>query len=739
MRRRLLLPFLSLLFVLLQITGCGLNCTVRPSISGQPSSQSVALGQPALFTVAAAGSAPLTYQWLKNGEAISGATQASYVTPATTSADSGSAFTVTIVNRFGKVTSTSASLTVSASSVSNVRFVAPNGNDSNPGDISQPYRTIQHCASTVSSGWTCAIRAGTYRETVTPNSGVTIMAYNFESVVVDGSDPVTGWSPYQGSIYKATVTLRADDTNQVFVGSNMMTEARWPNGDDLFHVNWATAEAGTDISQIVDPNLPALNWTGAKIHLWSGSDPFGNETGVVTSSGSGQLSMNVGQSGTCPSICPVKGGFYYVFGTLGALDVEREWFYDSNSSTLYFMAPGKVDPNTVDVRSKQRQHAFDLRGKSGVTIQNISIFASTIVTDSTSSNNTLDRINAQYVSHFTALPATPNDVSGSDFSILRVHESDSGIVLNGTGNILRNSTISFSAGAGVAVEGSNNTIENNLIENVDYIGDYASGIDLDGNGNLIRNNTINGVGRQAIYVTAVLNQDIGYNNLFNAMMLSRDGGEIYACCTQIASGTEIHHNWIHDTTQVIAGAGDSGPMAGVNIDNGSNGFNVDQNVLWNNQRDNIVINGASNGGPSNNYIHNNTVPDSSTDGHITIFNVSGCAPTHIADNRVVVNVDASLNDSGCVLSNNGVSAAGATEMTPDTEVGCNFYGCASEPPPIILDGGSVTPCPVTESNLQQVDQPQGISSTKRQGLLSCRVTLPFVAGCQKDLCVAKYQ
>jgi hypothetical protein len=697
LHRSSLLPLFAFFPSLLIIWGCGLTCTVHPSITGQPSSPTVAIGQPALFTVAASGSAPLSYQWLKSGTAIAGATKATYVTPPTSSADSGSAFTVTVSNAFGTLSSSPASLTVNSETISNVRFVAPDGNDSNTGTIDQPFQTIQHCATNVSQGWTCEVRAGTYRETVTPNSGITISAYDLEPVIIDGSDPLPHWTLYQGSTYKTKVSLRSDDTNQVFVGSNMMTEARWPNGDDLFHVNWATEQGGTDTGHIVDPDLPSVDWTGAKIHLWSGADPFGHETGIITASGSGQISINIDQTGTCPYICPVKGGFYYLFGTLAALDAEREWFYDSSNATLYFIAPGKVDPNTLDVRSKQRQYAIDLRGKSGVTIRNITVFASTVVTDMTSSNNILDRINAQYVSHFTNLPTASNDLTGSNFSILQVHESDSGIIINGTGNTLQNSTISYSAGAGVALEGNNNVIANTLIQNVDYIGDYASGIDLDGNGNTIQYNTIKCVGRHGIYFTAVLNQDIGYNNLFNSMMLTRDGGAIYACCNQIASETRIHHNWLHDTTPVIAGAGDSGPMSGINIDNGSSGFNVDQNVLWNNRRLNIAINGESGSGPSANYIHNNTVPDSSSDGHIAIFNVSQCAPTRIVDNRVVVSVDGSLNDTGCVLSENNSTAAGSTEMTPTTEVGCNFDGCSSDPPPVILDSGSVTPCPVTGS------------------------------------------
>ena len=387
-----------------------------------------------------------------------------------------------------------------------------------------------------------------------------------------------------------------------------------------------------------------------------------------------------------------------MFGTLSALDAEREWFYDSNASTLYFRAPGSVDPNTLDVRSKNRQYAFDLRGKSGVTIRNLSIFASTIVMDSASSNNTLDRINAQFVSHFTGLQASsipPVNPDFGGFLINVVHISDTGFIINGSGNTLQNSTISYSAGAGVALEGSNNIIKNNLIQNIDYVGDYASGIDLDGNSNIIQNNTIKNAGRIAIFINAALNQDISYNNLFNAMLLSRDGGEIYACCNQLATGTRIHHNWIHDTRGVLSGTGDSYAMSGVDLDNASEGFNVDQNVAWNNKRYNITINGLTSTGTNSNYIHNNTIPDDSTDGRMVIENVGNCALTRIEENRVVVDVGVAANGSECALSSNNRSASGATEMGPTTQVGCNFSGCSSNPPPAILSGGSVTPCPYT--------------------------------------------
>src|SRR5258708_24967150 len=78
---------------------------VVPSITAQPASQAATSGQAATFTVGASGSAPLTYQWQKNGTAITGAASSTYTTPSTTSSDNGSQFRVIVSNSLGNVTS----------------------------------------------------------------------------------------------------------------------------------------------------------------------------------------------------------------------------------------------------------------------------------------------------------------------------------------------------------------------------------------------------------------------------------------------------------------------------------------------------------------------------------------------------------------------------------------------------------------------------------------------------------
>jgi hypothetical protein len=90
------------------------NTSVAPTITSQPASQTVTAGQPATFSVVASGTAPLSYQWRKNGSNVSGATSASYTTPATTATDGGSQFSVVVSNSTGSVTSANATLTVSS-------------------------------------------------------------------------------------------------------------------------------------------------------------------------------------------------------------------------------------------------------------------------------------------------------------------------------------------------------------------------------------------------------------------------------------------------------------------------------------------------------------------------------------------------------------------------------------------------------------------------------------------------
>ena len=82
-----------------------------PIITNQPKNVSVTQGNNAVFSVTATGTAPMSYQWRKNGANISGANAANYSISNTTSANAGT-YSVIVSNTSGSVTSSNATLTV---------------------------------------------------------------------------------------------------------------------------------------------------------------------------------------------------------------------------------------------------------------------------------------------------------------------------------------------------------------------------------------------------------------------------------------------------------------------------------------------------------------------------------------------------------------------------------------------------------------------------------------------------
>jgi hypothetical protein len=85
-----------------------------PVITVQPADVTVTVPASATFTVTASGTAPVFYQWKKNGVNIAGATSSLYNTPPTTTADNGAQFVAHITSAGvpGVADTTPATLTV---------------------------------------------------------------------------------------------------------------------------------------------------------------------------------------------------------------------------------------------------------------------------------------------------------------------------------------------------------------------------------------------------------------------------------------------------------------------------------------------------------------------------------------------------------------------------------------------------------------------------------------------------
>ena len=136
--------------------GCGTTPkefvpAMLPGITTQPQTLTVAVGQPVKFSVTATGKAPLSYQWKRNNQNISGATSANFVIANAQIADAGE-YKVLVVNTTGSVVSEIAQLTVNAA-LPTVNAVLPTVNAVLPGIKPQPQPITATAGQTVCLTW----------------------------------------------------------------------------------------------------------------------------------------------------------------------------------------------------------------------------------------------------------------------------------------------------------------------------------------------------------------------------------------------------------------------------------------------------------------------------------------------------------------------------------------------------------------------------------------------------------
>lgn len=500
-------------------------------------------------------------------------------------------------------------------------YVSMAGNDSNTGTLALPFRTIQKAANLMRAGDTCLIRAGTYRETITPaNSGasgapITFDVYPNERAIITGATIISGFTPYQESIYQAPMpSSMGKGKDQVFMAGVVQPEARFPNtpspgleypvpllgsvwpprGD--FHVPEGTKNQVT--SALLNSQAPGL-WRGG-FYLGTHYQSFQFHAADITDSASGTLTVSPLNPGKWYNInSSWLGGEFgrgYISGVMSALDAPGEWIWQNG--TLYLRTPQGQDPNSITIEAKARQLAFDLTGKSYITIRNLEVVSAGL-TMFNAWNCTIDGARFSYINQFNRPQSTTTPNPQPSIG--------AGIYIGGRYNTVKNSIIAYSAGAGVWITGRDHLITNNFIHDIGYAGSHYSPIQIgpdpstesptaDRGGHVISFNTVYNsgwasihIGRDVAYMFATgraLTPPLKYglptpyrkirivnNELYNANILVKDSGLFYTFGTD-GGGTEIAYNVIHDDLQ----AGTRG--YGVYLDNATWGYEVHHNVLW---------------------------------------------------------------------------------------------------------------------------------------------------------------
>jgi hypothetical protein len=301
-------------------------------------------------------------------------------------------------------------------------YVAPNGNDRNPGSESRPFATLARAKSAVrevkktskDTPVTVLLRAGTYYQPSTlvfeaDDSGtnrqtVTYMAYPGEVATLSGGRRLAvSWRPYRDGIVMCDLPEVKTGTlsfTQLFINGRRQVRARFPNYDpqEPFHCRVphpCQGGSGGGYLKMADREVewPARHiyfdpqtftkkaWkkpTEAVIHAFPETH-IGNVQWRVAGIDAKNNALLLGRGGyqindlafkkVCTGVGP-KGRFY-VENVFEELDAPAEWYLDHEAGILYYMPPAGVDMNTAVVEVPVLKHVIEVRGTQDAPVRHV--------------------------------------------------------------------------------------------------------------------------------------------------------------------------------------------------------------------------------------------------------------------------------------------------------------------------------------------------------------------------------
>ncbi len=474
-----------------------------------------------------------------------------------------------------------------ASNIANDFYVSISGDDSNPGTLELPFRTIQHATSIVEAGDTVHIRGGTYREKIsidnlhgTTDNPITFKNYNDEEVVVSGAKVIdTPWEIHEGNIWKTTVDY---DISQLFLDDKMLTGARWPNiekdwdqPDDSNGYN-PTPNSFWDLNTRAEINVQdhfagglqfedleqnhSLSDLGFSVQGAMYVPHFADQRGEILEHKAGEKSFKIAaHTGKNAPFAVVDGTrnseYYYLTAHLSFLDSPREWFYDKNSGELYAWLEDNQDPNSSYIQARAHQKGAD----NGYYNSDGTNYAPNTILEM---NDTL-YINFDGITFFSGrfdLLNTDNTTFENCkflYSTHHGHMLKSDLFTGFEGNkattkyvgennlVFRNNEFAFTYGLALTT-GSNvgTLLENNLFHNSNiFIKGGNGGPVVSGNKNLTAiRNTVHSMGYGGLGRPGKDNI-LELNHIYN-FYFTADTGAITAN-QSIQDGLIIRYNWIH--------------------------------------------------------------------------------------------------------------------------------------------------------------------------------------------------
>ncbi|MBM0231434.1 ricin-type beta-trefoil lectin domain protein [Micromonospora sp. STR1_7] len=262
-------------------------------------------------------------------------------------------------------------------------YVAPDGNDTNPGTMQSPFRTLQRARDvvrTVNASMTGDInvylRGGNYPVSGTVEFGaadsgtngfrVVYAAYPNERPVLDGGVQVTGWTQHSGNIWKAPLdranklrTLYVND-KRAYMASKTISSAGCYGTYNITagQADWAW-ESGSqcDGAKYSLSDFPAIARNHDDIEIETGTTWTTAIVGVrqVTTSSDGANRVALFQQ---PGAAIAQGAFngnaqvggtHKVMNAYEFLDTPGEFYFDKSSRTVYYYKATTENMSTATV------------------------------------------------------------------------------------------------------------------------------------------------------------------------------------------------------------------------------------------------------------------------------------------------------------------------------------------------------------------------------------------------------
>lgn len=450
---------------------------------------------------------------------------------------------------------------------------ASDGDDNNDGlSLETPFRTIQKAADILNAGDNCYIRGGTYRESITvKNDGVdgqpiTITNYNDEQVIITGCDLIEEWEEKDDML----IAKVDKEVTQVFANGKLVNKARYPNlpeAHTMFDTtSWAKVNFKSNKTGYMENISQFPNLNGAHIVGLCGVKLVA-VNGIIQSKTGNNFSVS-NTNDRWSELSPktyLGNGKGFILNNINLLDYPNEWYYQEKN---LYLIPTEIIDEQIKIEAQVRTNLLNLDNRSFIKLVGLDFYSGKVTLinsfDCIINNCTFRYIVPYFKPSYTWIDRHINNPT---------NWQGKGIEIGGENNILKNSYVAYSWGDGITILGKNNTVQNCIIENCNWVISDCAPIGIAGESHKIIYNTAHTSSRCILVHRKLKNGFISHNELYNAGLTANDLGITYSFSTD-GKNTEISYNKIHDNFSQTT-------SPGIYLDNWSSNYLVHHNIIWN--------------------------------------------------------------------------------------------------------------------------------------------------------------